>query len=125
MPEKQNTQDGDKRPDVVSLSGQPDYRTDAGSVIETLSRIESILTPDGYVNVTDPYDEEGLTKREYFAVMAMQGLLACPVSQLGPQGEIPSNAAEAAVRYADALIEALNKALNEPITDEPEKDLPF
>lgn len=115
MPEKQNTQDGDKRPDVVSLSGQPGY---PGSVIETLSKIESILTPDGYVNVTDPYDEEGLTKREYFAVMAMQGLLARP--QVG-MDDIPT----AAVRYADALIEALNEALNEPITDEPEKDLPF
>lgn len=111
MPEKQNTQDGDKRPDVVSPSGQPGY---PGSVIETLSKIESSLRPDGYVNITDPYDEEGFTKREYFAAMAMLGLLACP--QVG-MDDIPT----AAVRYADALIDALN----EPISDEPEKDLPF
>lgn len=116
MPEKQNTQDGDKRSYVVSPSGQPGYRTYAGTAIET---------PPSITNANDivfpAREDEGLTKREYFAAMAMQGLLACPVSQLGPQGEIPSNAAQAAVRYADALI----RALNEPITDEPEKDLPF
>ena len=61
----------------------------------------------------------GLTKREFFAATAMQGLLACPVSQLGPQGEIPSNAAQAAVRYADALI----RALNEPTETEPKTEV--
>lgn len=43
----------------------------------------------------------GLTKREYFAAMAMQALDigACP----------PENAALYAVTYADALIAELNK----------------
>lgn len=46
---------------------------------------------------------EGLTKREYFAGLAMQGLAA-------RGAYIPTvNAAEAAVKMADALIEALNK----------------
>ena len=46
----------------------------------------------------------GLTKREYFAGLALQGLLANPEI---PIGEL-SNATEA-VEYADALITALNK----------------
>ena len=79
-------------------------------------------------HITEPYerafpvveDDQGLTKREFFAAIALAGLLACPVSQLGPQGEIPSNAAQAAVRYADALIEALN----EPTETEPKTEVP-
>jgi hypothetical protein len=45
----------------------------------------------------------GLTKREYFAVMALQGLLA---SNTAPPS--PMAAAYDAVNCADALIEALN-----------------
>lgn len=53
--------------------------------------------PDG--GIDNP--QEGLTKREYFAAMAMQGLLA--------NGEIlPSQIAECAVLHADVLIEQLN-----------------
>jgi len=44
----------------------------------------------------------GLTKREYFAAMAMQGLLA-----LG--GVVYQSPVKSAVEYADALIEELNK----------------
>ena len=44
----------------------------------------------------------GLTKREYFAAMAMQGLLA------NDSGLITSKARDA-VKAADALIEELNK----------------
>ena len=46
----------------------------------------------------------GLTKREYFAAMSMQGLCADP--QRSGKHE---HYAEDAVRFADALIEALNK----------------
>jgi len=42
----------------------------------------------------------GLTKREYFAVRAMQSLIG--VAPM-PNGEIPA----AALEYADALLEAL------------------
>jgi predicted RNase H-like HicB family nuclease len=47
-------------------------------------------------------DRNGLTKREYFAAMALQGFLA--------DGDSPDEAAEWAVEAADYLIEALSKA---------------
>ena len=46
--------------------------------------------------------QEGLTKREYFAAMALQGLLA------NDSGLITSKARDA-VQAAEALIEILNK----------------
>ena len=51
----------------------------------------------------DNYTSEGLTKREYFASMAMQGLLA----KYGSDYQV--NNAKEAVYWADALIEELNK----------------
>jgi len=44
----------------------------------------------------------GLTKREYFAAMALQGLLA------DPSTIISKNVAQDAVKLADHLIQALN-----------------
>lgn len=49
---------------------------------------------------------EGLTKREYFAAMALQGYLASYDESHEPTTR---SAAEHAVEYADALILALNK----------------
>ena len=46
----------------------------------------------------------GLTKREYFAAMAMQGLLSTV-----PESFNGREIAEISVNMADALIEALNK----------------
>lgn len=46
----------------------------------------------------------GLTKREYFAAMAMQGFIASFVGDASPQ---PARTAEAAVAYADALLKRL------------------
>lgn len=48
--------------------------------------------------------ETGLTKRELFAAMALQGLLANPNQGSGLAAE--------AVEAADALIDALNKGSN-------------
>ncbi len=48
----------------------------------------------------------GLTKREYFAAMAMQGI--CANSSLAERSSYNSFA-EWSVQQADALIEALNK----------------
>lgn len=48
--------------------------------------------------------EFGLSKREYFAALALQGLLACPSETYPAQKEV----AEWSVIYADALIDALN-----------------
>ena len=47
------------------------------------------------------YRANGLTKREYFAAMALKGILSQDDSR-------PSDAATWAVEYADALIDALN-----------------
>lgn len=49
---------------------------------------------------------EGLTKREYFAAMAMQGALS---SITGGDWASAINVAKRSVEYADALIEELNK----------------
>lgn len=49
--------------------------------------------------------EKGLSKREYFAAMAMQGIL----SNEDNSYETAEDKAETAVKSADALIEALNK----------------
>jgi len=54
------------------------------------------------VVITDQY---GLTKREYFAAMAMQGLLTSTKYILYPITQV----AKDAVNYADALIKELNK----------------
>ena len=51
--------------------------------------------------------ELGLTKREYFAAMAMQGLLAN--SSLQEWSEPEAETACEAVEQSDALIAALNK----------------
>ena len=50
-------------------------------------------------------DPSGLTKRELFAAMAMQGLLAANEAETQTFGDI----AEDAVRMTDALIAELNK----------------
>lgn len=50
----------------------------------------------------------GLTKREYFAAMAMQGILAANFPQ-GPSQDDRNSAANYAVVIADALLEALNR----------------
>lgn len=59
-----------------------------------------------------PSTVDGLTKREYFAAMALQGILAnyfkeCP---LGSMEEM----AKDAVMIADRLIEAINTTDNRP-----------
>lgn len=51
----------------------------------------------------DNYTSEGLTKREYFAAMALQGLLA-------NDSALITGKARDAVQAADALIEILNLA---------------
>lgn len=48
--------------------------------------------------------QDGLTKREYFAAMALQGLLACPNNV-----NMAQDIAKGAVIMADQLIIELNK----------------
>ena len=55
------------------------------------------------------FGTEGLTKREYFAALAMQGILTGCYSQKDCE-EIPSDwLSEQSVQYADALIDQLNQ----------------
>lgn len=55
---------------------------------------------------TEQANESGLTKREYFAAMAMQGILSNPHGGDDRDGDL---IARSAVAMADRLIEALNK----------------
>lgn len=56
--------------------------------------------PHPSMNDTHP----GLTKREYFAIMAMQGICANPTTDIKPNGEA---IAIVAVECADELIKLL------------------
>lgn len=56
-------------------------------------------------NLDDRVNSGGLTKREYFAGVAMQGLCA----SIAPAAEDAQSCARAAVAYADALLTTLNK----------------
>ena len=57
--------------------------------------------PINIVEYNNNYISTGLTKREYFAAMALQGLLAT--------GDYQAQIAKDAIYWADALIEELNK----------------
>lgn len=59
-------------------------------------------SPINTIEYNNNYISTGLTKREYLAAMALQGLLA------NDSGLITSKARDA-VKAADALIEELNK----------------
>jgi len=59
--------------------------------------------------IDDPFGYRGLTKREYFAAMAMQGLLSGKWPLNIPGETVSERCAINAVSFADALIEELNK----------------
>lgn len=62
------------------------------------------ITGYGFANQHIIHSEKGLTKREYFAAIAMQGILS---------GKIQYNSklvADYAVEYADELIISLNQS---------------
>jgi hypothetical protein len=72
--------------------------------------IHAISRPLDLVN----RDSDGLTKREYFAAMAIQGLLAYPRDPPNVEKSNVYNVfAKSAVAFSDALIKILN---NEPNT---------
>lgn len=52
----------------------------------------------------------GLTKREYFAVMALQGLVSNKGSYFPDCENTGKLVAQASIKYADALILELNKS---------------
>lgn len=53
------------------------------------------------------FASDGLTKREYFAVMAMQGLIMIERDYF----PTPEHVAENATKFSDALIAELNKEI--------------
>jgi hypothetical protein len=59
------------------------------------------ITPSGYDSGL--VETVGLTKREYYAGLAMQGLIA------NGRVLLSANVAEEAILYADALLEELSK----------------
>jgi len=66
--------------------------------------------PDSKDNPQFNYYQYGLTKREYFAAMAMKGIIAAHnIYETGIDNEVN---ARTAINAADALIEALNKTHN-------------
>jgi hypothetical protein len=66
--------------------------------------IDSMLDPNG------SFTQYGLTKREYFAGLAMQGMLVNGgMTQGGGKTHSPDGISELAVLHADALLEALSK----------------
>ena len=64
------------------------------------TRANDLIYP---VRKIDTINYTGLTKREYFAAMALQGLLA----KYGSDYQVQN--AKEAIYWADALIEELNK----------------
>jgi len=59
---------------------------------------------DGQLTASYDFDGgQGLTKREHFAAMAMQGILSSSANPTWEKGDI----AHSAIEYADALLEAL------------------
>jgi hypothetical protein len=68
---------------------------------------ETVVAPGGQVKGYDcfPFLNQGLTKRELFAAMAMQSLITLPNLQELGAGDI----AGTALLYADALIKELER----------------
>ncbi len=76
------------------------YKTQAGDLV---------FLPKHNVDLNNDFVSGGLTKREYFAALAMEGLLTN--ESRDSEGEIQSinQIVGGAVLLADALIERLNK----------------
>jgi len=83
-----------------------------------MTKGEDIVTPvevfwgDGSSQI----ENKGLTKREHFASMAMQGWISATNLEnvsMSDAENLPIASANWAVAYADALINALNKTKND------------
>ena len=68
-------------------------------------REKTIDDSPAFGHASQEFSYKGLTKREYFAGLAMQGLLA------GNYKDLAGNISEYAVMYADSLIKELNQLL--------------
>lgn len=68
------------------------------------NKIQKIVDDAVFPIIIEETCGQGLTKRELFAAMAMQGLFSC-----GRYGSSPEGLSQYAVSIADALINELNK----------------
>ena len=92
------------------------YQTNIITTKELFEIYKSKDNPLKMTNKTNPNDQayanesnEGLTKREYFASLAMEGLAAFPGYIGGKSNPKARDVAAKAIEYADELIIALNK----------------
>ena len=68
---------------------------------------------NGNLQIVNIYSTGGLTKREYFAAMALQGILAAnPTISVMPKDNPVNLLAIPAVAFADALLDELSKSPN-------------
>jgi hypothetical protein len=68
-----------------------------------------MTNPNDKVDGSDNMDRSGLTKREYFATAALQGIISFPGTIFGKADRSPEEMAELAVLTADRLIKKLNE----------------
>lgn len=61
------------------------------------------------INKISEIHYSGLTKREYFAAMAMQGLLACPLYSPKNNASMITSLTTESIQYADAILSELEK----------------
>lgn len=84
-----------------------DYKTEATQAAYPI--IHKTIHSEDLTETEVEQWEQGLTKREYFAAMAMQGILAAGVS-IDIEKEYPFQIrAQTCIVIADALIAELNK----------------
>lgn len=81
-------------------------------------RMENKNSPAFPVNAADDFTFLGLSKREYFAGLAMQAMLSNPVNNSheiygvngsNEKGYIPFETLKIAIQYADALLKQLEE----------------
>ena len=79
--------------------------------------------PRAFPNVGDGPLYDGLSKRELFAAMAMQGLLAANARGINDPDYTmnfdPERLSQWAVQHADALIAALDRSASQPPEGQP------
>lgn len=81
-------------------------KTNANAPINVRANVELNLSEIDYTALSK---EVGLTKREYFAALAMQALTSTCHSDIEQERSVAELVAQTAVIYADKLIEVLNE----------------
>jgi hypothetical protein len=109
IPEARKQTDPHPEDEMWKVDGSPAPLNEVMEVLRDCAYPVSVVGPDGRLKVG-----AGLTKREWFAGMAMQGILASPTPWTADfEASTPmtswQDVASGSVQMADALIAALNK----------------